>query len=135
MMPCRSCSGEKLTEDSVPADSHGTLRRITPASVSAGRPQGRSTTPGPSDCDHGASAGGEAGCDSACPDLAPSARLPLSAAPSPRNERRPTATRGPPGFESKDILRQGSGRTFPSLHGHAAASFIAFLQRYRHWLI
>ena len=34
----QSCSGEKLTEDSVPAVSQGTLRRITPASVSAGRP-------------------------------------------------------------------------------------------------
>ena len=38
MMPCRSCSGEKLTDDSAPAVSQGTLRRITEASVSAGRP-------------------------------------------------------------------------------------------------
>ena len=38
MMPCRSCSGEKLTEDSALAVSQGTLRRMTEASVSAGRP-------------------------------------------------------------------------------------------------
>ena len=38
MMPCRSCSGEKLMEDSVLAVSQGMLRLITPASVSAGLP-------------------------------------------------------------------------------------------------
>src|ERR1700722_6977870 len=134
-MPCRSCSGEKLTEDSVPAVSHGTLRLITPASASAGRPQGRSTTPAPSDCDHGASAGGEACTGSALPGPAPTARPPVSAAPKPRNERRPSVARGPAGFESKDMLRQRSGRTFLSLHGPAAASFIAFSQPYRHQLI
>jgi hypothetical protein len=37
--------------------------------------------------------------------------------------------------ESKDVLRWRSGRTFPSLHGGVATSFIAFLQPYRHRLI
>jgi hypothetical protein len=37
--------------------------------------------------------------------------------------------------ESKDVLRRRSGRTFPSLHGGVATSFIAFLQPYRYQLI
>jgi hypothetical protein len=37
--------------------------------------------------------------------------------------------------ERKDVLRRRSGRTFPSLHGGVATSFIAFLQPYRYQLI
>jgi hypothetical protein len=43
--------------------------------------------------------------------------------------------RAPSVLDSKDMLRQRFGRTFPSLCGHVAASFVAFLQGYRHLLI
>ena len=55
MIPFRSCIGEKLTEDSLLAVSQGTLRRITSLTNFEGCPYGRSTMPGPSVCDHGAS--------------------------------------------------------------------------------
>src|SRR5207302_4629862 len=76
-------------------------------------------TPAPIDCDHGASAGGEAGGEeaeagSALPGFAPSARLPVSAAPSPRNARRPSGLRTPASLDTTGMLRQRPGRTFPS---------------------
>src|SRR3979411_2305882 len=115
MMPCRSCSGEKLMEDSGPAVSHGTLRRVTPASGSAGRPYGRSTTPGPIDCDHGASAGGEA--EAAWEGFVPSARLPVSAAPRPSNERRASGFCASASLDTRGQLRHRSDRTFPRFAG------------------
>jgi len=66
--------------------------------------------------------------DSAWPGLAPSARLPVSAAPRPRKERRRSGAGAPAGPESKDMLRKRSGRTFSFPSRLAAASFIAFLQ-------
>jgi hypothetical protein len=52
--------GEKLTEYWGRGVSLGRLRLMTRDWVSAGRPSGGSTTPAPSDWDHGESAGGAA---------------------------------------------------------------------------
>ena len=89
MMPGWSCSGVKLTEDSVPAVSHGTLRRMTSLTKWEGLPYGRSTTPGPSDCDHGASCGGKASACAVRGNSAPPAKAVPMAAPTLMNVRRP----------------------------------------------
>jgi hypothetical protein len=49
--------------------------------------------------------------------------------------RRPKGASAPAGSEGIALLRNGVCRTFSSPRGHIAASFLAFLNRYRHLLI
>src|SRR6185503_629891 len=108
MMPGCSCSGVKLTEDSVPAVSHGTLRRITSLTNSEGLPYGRSTTPGPSIFDQSGSAGGAA---SSARATRPPINAPPAAAALNRNRRRPD-----PETDSRVSSRHPAGNVILGLH-------------------
>ena len=57
--------------------------------------------------------GGEAGAGSALPEFAPSAMLPVSAALSLRKPRRARGLAAAVSLETRGMLRQDSGCTFP----------------------